>query len=290
MAVPTSIAFVTGNAGKLREVTAQLGPSSSGVAIHSVKLDLDELQDESAAIISDKKAREAFRIVNGLDAAQCDGAPFRVAQADRGRFLSATATLVDDTSLSFSALDDLPGPYIKFFLERLGAAGLVAMTEGFTATAAAEQGPPQPFVPPAHRRATATAIYTLCHCIRADSNGDDDEAAADGLLVVRTTQFIGDCPGTLVSPPRGSSGFGWDPVFAPCVNLANHVANREALAAYVVDPASGRYPAPSSQLGFTLDANSYAKTFAEMDDAEKSVTSHRFFALAKLKVFLAGPV
>jgi XTP/dITP diphosphohydrolase len=55
--------------------------------------------------------------------------------------------------------------------------------------------------------------------------------------------FEGTCDGTLVSPPRGTNGFGYDPVFEP--------------------EATGR-------------------TFAEMEPAEKRRHNHRARAFAKL--------
>jgi inosine/xanthosine triphosphate pyrophosphatase family protein len=39
--------------------------------------------------------------------------------------------LVEDTSLCFNALHGLPGPYIKFFLEKLGHDGLNRMIVGW---------------------------------------------------------------------------------------------------------------------------------------------------------------
>jgi XTP/dITP diphosphohydrolase len=61
----------------------------------------------------------------------------------------------------------------------------------------------------------------------------------------------GRCEGTIARAPRGMSGFGYDPVF--------------------VDPASGR-------------------TFAELDQAEKSARSHRGRALVALCERLGVPV
>lgn len=39
--------------------------------------------------------------------------------------------MVEDTCLCFNALDGLPGPYIKWFLEGLGHEGLNKMLSGF---------------------------------------------------------------------------------------------------------------------------------------------------------------
>ena len=103
---PTTIRFATGNKKKLEEVVAIL---SSGAplpcAIESVKLDLPELQGEVEDI-----AKEKCRL-----AADMVGGP----------------VMVEDTCLCFNALDGLPGPYIKWFLQKLGHDGLNRMLVGF---------------------------------------------------------------------------------------------------------------------------------------------------------------
>eukprot|EP00668_Euglena_longa_P003691 GGOE01004332.1.p3 GENE.GGOE01004332.1~~GGOE01004332.1.p3 ORF type:complete len:127 (-),score=40.01 GGOE01004332.1:387-740(-) len=94
MSKPT-VVFVTGNQNKLVEVQAILADS---VEVHALKVDLPELQGEPEEI-----SREKCR----LAAAQVD-AP----------------VLVEDTCLCFHAMKGLPGPYIKWFLEKLGQHGL----------------------------------------------------------------------------------------------------------------------------------------------------------------------
>jgi len=65
----------------------------------------------------------------------------------------------------------------------------------------------------------------------------------------REATFEGRVPGTLVWPPRGTLGFGYDPVFVP---------------------------------------EGHAQTFAEMDPAQKHGISHRAKAFARLKAALAA--
>uniref|UniRef100_A0A0D9XKB2 Inosine triphosphate pyrophosphatase n=1 Tax=Leersia perrieri TaxID=77586 RepID=A0A0D9XKB2_9ORYZ len=89
--LPKAVTFVTGNAKKLEEVRAILG---SSIPFQSLKLDLPELQGEPEDI-SKEKARMAASQVNG-------------------------PVLVEDTCLCFNALKGLPGPYIKWFLEKTG--------------------------------------------------------------------------------------------------------------------------------------------------------------------------
>ncbi|CAN6476944.1 unnamed protein product [Victoria cruziana] len=89
------VTFVTGNAKKLEEVRAILGHY---IPFQSLKLDLPELQGEPEEI-SKEKARLAARKVNG-------------------------PVLVEDTCLCFNALGGLPGPYIKWFLQKIGHEGI----------------------------------------------------------------------------------------------------------------------------------------------------------------------
>ena len=53
--------------------------------------------------------------------------------------LCPSPVLVEDTSLGFHAYKGLPGPYIKWFLEKLGHDGLNKMLVGFGDTSAFAQ-------------------------------------------------------------------------------------------------------------------------------------------------------
>uniref|UniRef100_A0ABI8AJJ0 Inosine triphosphatase n=1 Tax=Felis catus TaxID=9685 RepID=A0ABI8AJJ0_FELCA len=89
--------------------------------------------------------------------------------------------LVEDTCLCFNALGGLPGPYIKWFLEKLKPEGLHQLLAGFEDKSA----------------------YALCTF--ALSTGDPSEP-------VRL--FRGRTSGRIVVP-RGCRDFGWDPCFQP---------------------------------------------------------------------------
>ena len=147
-----SITFVTGNKGKLTEVQAML----SGIAdVDAVKVDLPELQGDPLEVAKEK-AVTAFKELQ-------------------------RPCMVEDTSLCFHALNDLPGPYIKWFLEKCGHEGLNKMLDGFE-----------------DRAAHAMCIFTV--------------AESDKMSEVKC--YVGVCQGTIVRP-RGPGGFGWDPVFCP---------------------------------------------------------------------------
>jgi len=145
------ISFVTGNANKLRETQAILG---NLIPLVAVKLDLPELQGEPDDI-SREKARLAAQRVKG-------------------------PVLVEDTCLCFNGLQGLPGPYIKWFLEKLGHEGLNKLLVGF-------------------EDKSAYAICNFAYC---------EGPEAEPIL------FKGICPGKIVMP-RGPKDFGWDPIFQP---------------------------------------------------------------------------
>ncbi|XP_061292703.1 inosine triphosphate pyrophosphatase isoform X3 [Bos mutus] len=98
------IVFVTGNAKKLEEVIQILGDKFPCTLV-AQKIDLPEYQGEPDEI-SIRKCQEAARQVQG-------------------------PVLVEDTCLCFNALGGLPGPYIKWFLEKLKPEGLHQLLEGF---------------------------------------------------------------------------------------------------------------------------------------------------------------
>jgi len=157
------VVLATGNPNKLREVQEILGPSlPAGWAVTSLQIELPELQTADTAEIARAKCAEAAR---------------RVA-AQRG---VPTPVIVEDTSLGFEALGGLPGPFIKFFLEKLGPKGLARMLDGFPT-----------------RRATALCTFAL-------ARGPDNPVRV----------FEGRCEGTIATAPRGTNNFGWDPVFEP---------------------------------------------------------------------------
>ncbi|XP_072017602.1 inosine triphosphate pyrophosphatase-like [Amphiura filiformis] len=147
-----SLIFVTGNAKKLEEVMAILGNKFD---VTSKKIDLPEFQGEPDDI-SIAKCKEAVKEVKG-------------------------PVIVEDTCLCFNALGGMPGPYIKWFLDKLGPAGLHKLLTGWEDKSA----------------------YALCTF--AYSTGKADEP-------IRV--FHGKCMGKIVVP-RGKTDFGWDPCFQP---------------------------------------------------------------------------
>jgi non-canonical purine NTP pyrophosphatase (RdgB/HAM1 family) len=119
--------------------------------------------------------------------------------------------LVEDASLTFAAMGRLPGTFIKWFIEELGYDGLLRL---------------------AHALPTQEAHGTVCY------------AWYDGRHV---KIFDGEMHGKIAAAPRGSGGFGFDPIF---IN------------------------------------DGYSITRAEMDEATYAKTSYRTEAMKKLKAYL----
>ncbi|KAG2379103.1 hypothetical protein C9374_007741 [Naegleria lovaniensis] len=108
------ILFVTGNENKKKEVQQIMGDEFQ---VDSLAIELPELQGEIEEI-SKEKCRIAIQNVLTDP---------RIAY----KYGSEHVIVVEDTSLCFNALNSLPGPYIKWFLEKLGHDGLNKMLVGF---------------------------------------------------------------------------------------------------------------------------------------------------------------
>ncbi|MDN3645430.1 RdgB/HAM1 family non-canonical purine NTP pyrophosphatase [Pontixanthobacter aestiaquae] len=136
---------------------------------------------------------------------------------------SGIVSLADDSGMSVAALDGRPGVYTADWAERQWFEGKPGrdwyMAMGKVEGMLAEKGPEAP----------RDAWFS---CVLAIAWPDGDSAVYEGRI-----------DGALTWPPRGTLGFGYDPVFVP----------------------SGR-----------------DKTFAEIDPAEKHAISHRADAFAKL--------
>lgn len=146
------LTFVTSNTNKLKEVVAILG-ADFPFELRNQAVDLPEMQGEPADIAKEK-CRLAAKQVQG-------------------------AVLVEDTSLCFNALNGLPGPYVKWFLEKTGLEGLNNMLAAYE-----------------DKSAYAQCIFAYA------SVGAEPQA------------FVGQTHGQIV-PARGPTSFGWDPVFQP---------------------------------------------------------------------------
>jgi len=158
-----NIAFVTGNAMKQREINTILsshGDTSAGsgesfVNLRILDVDLPEIQEINTEAVAKNKAIQGAQLAGG-------------------------ACVVEDTSLEFHALGGMPGPFIKWFQDKLGSDGLYKILIGY-------------------EDKSATAVCTLAFC---------PYPHADPIV------FTGRCTGKIVAPVEGR-GFGWDTIFVP---------------------------------------------------------------------------
>ncbi len=145
--MPQLPVFITGNQNKADYLSRQLG-----VQLDYQKVDLDEIQEADPKKLLEHKLRQAYESV---------GQP----------------VLVEDVSLAFDALNGLPGPYIKWFIDGAGAEACCRMLDGFDSRG-------------------AEAICTFGYY--------------DGS---EFKYFQNRAKGVISDHPRGENGFGWDLIF-----------------------------------------------------------------------------
>jgi len=162
------ITLVTGNPHKLAELSKVFPP---GIELRSIKLDLDEIQTLDLHTIVRHKLHQAFEVV---------GRP----------------VVIEDVSAELDALNGLPGPFIKFFEERLGRGALFKL-------------------------AGETRVKIICSMGYYDGK---QEYIVDGVLEGR------------IVAPRDGEGFGFDFVLIPDgydktmselgINIKNTISHR----------------------------------------------------------------
>lgn len=144
----THITFITGNQNKADYLAKYLGHP-----VDHVKLDLDEIQSLDLKEIAEHKVRQAYEIIK-------------------------KPVIVEDVALEFAALGGLPGPFIKFFVDKVPFETMCSMIDGKT------------------RDATA-------RCVFGYFDGKDLEL------------FEGSLGGQIAEKPSGENGYGWDKIFIP---------------------------------------------------------------------------
>jgi inosine triphosphate pyrophosphatase len=142
------ITFITGNQGKADYLAKYLDHP-----VAHTKLDLDELQSMDLHVIVEHKVRQAYEKI---------GKP----------------VLVEDVSLEFDALNGLPGPFIRFFVDHVPFETICEMIKG------------------KDRGAVARCVFGYY----------------DGETV---KLFDGHMKGTIAEKPSGENGYGWDRLFIP---------------------------------------------------------------------------
>lgn len=118
--------------------------------------------------------------VQTLDVAEVAAAKARAAYEVLGSPLYPV--LVEDSGLVVESWNGLPGALTKWFIESVGSEGILRM------------------IPPDESRG-ARAVCAV--------------AVVGGIAGESVRSFQGVVPGSLAPEPRGTSGFGWDPIFIP---------------------------------------------------------------------------
>lgn len=196
---PGRLVIASHNEGKVREITALLGPHGME-PVSAGSLGLPEPEETGTTFAENAR-------IKALASATASGLP----------------ALADDSGLEVKALGGRPGVYTADWAERQWFEGEKGrdwyMAMGKVEGLLCERGPDVD--------RAAAFVCTLCL------------AWPDG----ETALFEGRVEGSLVWPPRGTQGFGYDPVFQP----AGH-----------------------------------ALTFGEFEPAAKHAISHRAVAFARL--------
>ncbi len=146
----TKIYFGTTNAGKLVEARDILG-----IEVIGTPLEIDEIQSLDPLEVATKKALAYYCTLQ-------------------------KPVLIEDLSLSFTALKQLPGPYISSFEKALDNRGLIALLTG-------------------QSDRSAVAQTTLAFATNPK----------------KVVSFVGTIEGKIAHKPAGTNGFGWDPIFIP---------------------------------------------------------------------------
>lgn len=143
-----NITFITGNQKKADYLAKYLG-----FPVKHVKLDLDEIQSLDLKEIVEHKVRQAYEKIK-------------------------SPVVVEDVSLEFEALNGLPGPFIKFFVDNVPFETICSMINGKS------------------RRATAKCVFGYY----------------DGEIL---KLFEGSLGGEIAESPTGENGYGWDRLYIP---------------------------------------------------------------------------
>lgn len=178
------------------------------------------MRPEYFATNNANKLREVNQILNwdlkmlNLELAEVQSLdPVEVAQykAEEAFKKSGKPIITEDTSLAIEAWSGLPGALIMWFIKTVGVGGIVKMMSSEKNRTAIAK--------------TAVAFRDVSECYI----------------------FTGEIQGIIPQEVRGTSGFGWDPIFIPA---------------------------------------GYQKSFAEMDPEDKNSISMRKIAFTKLREFV----
>jgi len=143
-----NITYITGNQHKADYLANYLGYS-----IDYQKIDLEEIQSMDLKKIVKHKVKQAYDIIK-------------------------KPVVVEDTSLEFKALGNLPGPFIKHFLVQMSEKDICSLLDGKDRNAKAR-------------------------CVFGYFDGENE------------IYFEGEMDGKIAKKPAGDGGYGFDRIFIP---------------------------------------------------------------------------
>ena len=144
-----NVTFITGNQNKADYLSKFLGHP-----VDHVKLNLDEIQSTDLNEIVEHKVRQAYELLE-------------------------KPVIVEDVSLEFAVLGGLPGPFIKFFVDKVPFEVICSMI------------------------ATGLSRKATARCVFGYFDGKELKL------------FEGHLDGEIADKPSGKNGFGWDRIFIP---------------------------------------------------------------------------
>ena len=154
--------FITGNKNKFLEIKSMIPE------LEQLELDLDEIQETDAKKIIEHKMKEALKH-------------------------HQDSFIIEDTSLYIKSLNNLPGPLIKWFMQKLGNEGIWRISD--------------------------TSKFGKEKMNEIGKDLEDNGAEAKTIIGYANSKgdiqfFEGSITGKIVKP-SGPTNFGWDPIFMP---------------------------------------------------------------------------
>ncbi|HET6399561.1 MAG TPA: non-canonical purine NTP pyrophosphatase [Candidatus Thermoplasmatota archaeon] len=186
-----TLRFVTGNAGKVRELAAMAAPH--GWQVLQDARGYPEVQAGSLEEVCAAGARHL--LAEGLQPPFC----------------------LEDSGLFVPALRGFPGVYSRHALDTVGIDGLLRLLRDEPAgRRRATFRTCLTLVEPARARQAGPPPGRSPQVVEAVPSGRSGlRGEAVPAPAVRVRHFRGACHGRIVPEPRGEAGFGFDPVFAP---------------------------------------------------------------------------
>jgi non-canonical purine NTP pyrophosphatase (RdgB/HAM1 family) len=189
------ILFVSENVSKYKEIENYLkninNINNSNISIQMIKpeLEIQEIQSLDRSQIIIRKLQDAYSTIKSLINHQSHNQSYNQSHNQNILYSNeGTWIMVEDTSLNIAKMGGFPGTFIKYYLQSLPISSISHANWG----------------------SNATSYVTLGICRYL--NDLDNDIVEDNVLSARV--FEGFIEGVIIEP-RGTNGFGYDPIFRP---------------------------------------------------------------------------